>query len=213
MNIPKIGEKITDEKHSFVRRLSSSICTKSAEITRIFDLFESYATNLSLVKTASEKLKIPPGIVLLGMVSMLLVFLISKLGGSLICDAVGFLYPSYKSYKVLKSCDQRGAPSGSNSAKQYETARSVNESEDKEAEGTDSVKKQTPTSVVSEETKKNLIYWNKYWVVFSLGFIFNYFANIFLYWLPFYYVLKLVFIVVLLHPKLQVCFIHLRPCT
>uniref|UniRef100_A0A3B0MPR0 TB2/DP1, HVA22 family, putative n=1 Tax=Theileria annulata TaxID=5874 RepID=A0A3B0MPR0_THEAN len=202
MKETKKDEKNSEVKTSFVRRLSSNICTKSCELTKFFELFESYAKNLSLVRLFSEKLRISPGIVLLGLMLLIFMFLVSKLGGSLICDAVGFLYPSYKSYKVLKSCEQKGASTRSNPTKQYETARSVNESEEKEAEGSNSVKKQVPNNV-AEETKKDLVYWNKYWIVFSLGFIFNYVANIFLYWLPFYYVLKLVFIVVLLHPKLQ----------
>jgi len=52
----------------------------------------------------------------------------------------------------------------------------------------------------NEEEEKQ---WLTYWVVFGVFNIIDHFAGFILHWIPFYYVLKLAFLVFLFHPKFK----------
>ncbi|UKK02357.1 hypothetical protein MACK_001716 [Theileria orientalis] len=186
----KEQEKPAESRLSYMKMVSKSIVSRSADLNKVLEFFERHAKNLSFVQCVAVKLNMPAGVVLMLLSCMVLLFFVSRIGGSIICDSVGFLYPSYKSFKVLKQGDKLNAQG---------SQLKLND----KASDADTAKAKEELCKDLELNKKQLIYWTKYWVVFSLGFIFNYFANMFLYWIPFFYFGKLLFIVLLLHPKLQ----------
>ncbi|BAM39776.1 uncharacterized protein TOT_020001019 [Theileria orientalis strain Shintoku] len=186
----KEQEKPAESRLSYVKMVSKSIVSRSGDFSKVLEFFDRHAKNLSFVQCVAVKLNVPGGVVLMLLALLMLLFFVSRIGGSIICDSVGFLYPSYKSFKVLRQSDRLKAQG------------SKLQSSDK-ASDADSAQAKEELCKDLELNKMQLIYWTKYWVVFSLGFIFNYFANMFLYWIPFFYFGKLLFIVLLLHPKLQ----------
>ncbi|AFZ78950.1 hypothetical protein BEWA_017910 [Theileria equi strain WA] len=163
----------------FARQLTRRVSFKGPDWGKIIGFFDKQAQGLGFLEVLAKRLNMSPGAVLLVIFFLVLVLFITRAGGSIICDTVGFLYPAYKSYKALKLIERL----------------KTNPEDHSFAEG---------SGLSGQEyVNAQLTYWTKYWIVFSLGFIFNYLAGIFLSWLPFYYILKLLFIVTLLHHKFQ----------
>lgn len=172
-------ETNSEGKLSFARQLSRRVSFKGPDWGRIIGFFDRQAKGLGFLEVLAKNLNMSPGTILVVILFLVSVLFVSKSGGSVVCDTVGFLYPAYKSYKALKLVERL-----KNNPDDHSFAENSG-------------------LTGPEYVNAQLTYWTKYWIVFSLGFIFNYLAGVFLYWLPFYYLLKLLFIVTLLHHKFQ----------
>eukprot|EP00397_Hematodinium_sp_SG-2012_P040084 GEMP01043865.1.p1 GENE.GEMP01043865.1~~GEMP01043865.1.p1 ORF type:complete len:173 (+),score=43.28 GEMP01043865.1:46-564(+) len=104
---------------------------------------------------AADKLGVKPIIIAAVVVSFLLGFMLFGVGGSVLVNFVGFLYPAYESFKVLEESDQ----------------------------------------------VDQMRFWLKYWVVFASFTLLESCIDYILFWLPMYYMFKMVFIVWLFLPK------------
>ncbi|CDR93803.1 HVA22-like protein putative [Babesia bigemina] len=147
------------------------------KLTRYFDY---QAEAFPLMTSISRVVKLSPGIILIiSIVALLIIFACGK-GTTIICDAAGLLYPGYKTYKVIKLFD--GCPAIRRAATQ-------------ELNGAIGIDGSTP--------QEQLMFWAKYWVVYSLAFVFKYMLYAVFFWVPFQDLFKLCFVVMMFHPKLR----------
>jgi receptor expression-enhancing protein 5/6 len=132
----------------------------SAAIVTQLDYLRRQIMKSSVAKYASqweEKTKVNVEYLFVGLALILAALLFAGVGGSLITNLVGFLYPVVCSVKAIES-------------------------------------KET-----DDDTQ-----WLTYWVVYSLFNIFDSFAGIILYWIPFFYPLKLAFLLWCMLPQYKV---------
>eukprot|EP00371_Babesia_bovis_P003553 XP_001612200.1 hypothetical protein [Babesia bovis T2Bo] len=147
---------------------------------KVLEYLNYQAEALPLMTSIARIIQIPPGIVLfISTISVLIIFSIGK-GTAMICDAAGLLYPGYKTYKVIKHFD--GNPA-------------IRRAATEELSGA--------IGIDGSKPQEQLMFWAKYWVVYSLGFVFKYILFAIFFWFPFFDIFKLCFAIAMFHPKLR----------
>merc|ERR1719174_1005509 len=131
-----------------------------SELALLWRHFGKKAKRFLPAREVAEFLGVEPAQVALAFIVFLLGFLLFGIGGNLITQLVGFVYPAYESFKALEP--------------------------DKE----------------KREDPRMMRTWLTYWIVYSLFSVVEVFVDYILYWVPLYYLLKLVFLVWLMIPKL-----------
>jgi receptor expression-enhancing protein 5/6 len=131
-----------------------------SEVALIWKAFDKKAKRFLPAREVAEFLGVEPAQVALAFIVFLLGFLLFGIGGNLITQLVGFVYPAYESFKALEP---------------------------------DQEKRENPRMMRT---------WLTYWIVYSLFSVVEVFVDYILYWVPLYYLLKLVFLVWLMIPKL-----------
>jgi receptor expression-enhancing protein 5/6 len=131
-----------------------------SEFALLWKAFDKKAKRFLPAREVAEFLGVEPAQVALAFVVFLLGFLLFGIGGNLITQLVGFVYPAYESFKALEP---------------------------------DNEKRENPRMMRT---------WLTYWIVYSLFSVVEVFVDWILYWVPLYYLLKLVFLVWLMIPKL-----------
>merc|ERR1719456_1839615 len=131
-----------------------------SEVQLLWRAFDKKAQRFLPAREVAEFLGVEPAQVALAGIVFLLGFLLFGIGGNLITQLVGFVYPAYESFKALEP---------------------------------DNEKRENPRMMRT---------WLTYWIVYSLFSVVEVFVDYILYWVPLYYLLKLVFLVWLMIPKL-----------
>merc|ERR1719379_2941298 len=131
-----------------------------SEVALLWKAFDKKAKRFLPAREVAEFLGVEPAQVALAFIVFLLGFLLFGIGGNLITQLVGFVYPAYESFKALEP---------------------------------DNEKRENPRMMRT---------WLTYWIVYSLFSVVEVFVDYILYWVPLYYLLKLVFLVWLMIPKL-----------
>merc|ERR1719174_2344341 len=131
-----------------------------SEVALLWRAFDKKAKRFLPAREVAEFLGVEPAQVALAFIVFLLGFLLFGIGGNLITQLVGFVYPAYESFKALEP---------------------------------DNEKRENPRLMRT---------WLTYWIVYSLFSVVEVFVDYILYWVPLYYLLKLVFLVWLMIPKL-----------
>ncbi|ORM41778.1 HVA22-like protein i [Babesia sp. Xinjiang] len=163
-----------------VPRLTECYHDGAVDWEKLLAYLDHHAEAFPLMTSLARILKLSPGIVLsISVVSVIILFACGK-GTAMICDAAGLLYPGYKTYKVIKHFD--GNPAIRRAATQ-------------ELNGAVGIDGSTP--------QEQLMFWAKYWVVYSLAFVFKYILFAVFFWFPFFDIFKLCFAVAMFHPKLK----------
>merc|ERR1719388_269705 len=131
-----------------------------SDLRVMWKMFDKKAKRFLPAREVADFLGVEPAQVALAGIVFLLSFLLFGIGGNLITQLVGFVYPAYESFKALEP---------------------------------DNEKRENPRMMRT---------WLTYWIVYSLFSVFEVFVDYILYWVPLYYLLKLVFLVWLMIPKL-----------
>ncbi|GFE55135.1 HVA22 TB2 DP1 family protein [Babesia ovis] len=161
-------------------KLTACFHSGSIDWTKLVAYLDYQAEAFPLMTSIARIVKLPPGIVLsISCFSVLVLFAVGK-GTTMICDAAGLLYPGYKTYKVIKHFDANPA------------IRRAATEELSNAIGID-----------SSSPQEQLMFWAKYWVVYSIAFVFKYLLFAFFFWFPFFDLFKLCFAIAMFHPKLR----------
>ncbi|CEM30261.1 unnamed protein product [Vitrella brassicaformis CCMP3155] len=103
-----------------------------------------------------NQIGVRPHVIVLTACGALLAFLLFGIGGNIICNAVGFVYPAWQSFKAIES-----------------------------------------------DKKDDDKLWLTYWVVYGFFSVIEVFADYILFWVPFYWMMKLGFLVWLFLPQTQ----------
>jgi receptor expression-enhancing protein 5/6 len=130
------------------------------EVQLLWRAFDKKMQRFLPAREVAEFLGLEPGQVGLAFVVFMLGFLLFGIGGNLITQLVGFVYPAYESFKALEPDEEK------------------------------------------RENPRMMRTWLTYWIVYSLFSVLEVFVDYILYWVPLYYLLKLVFLVWLMIPKL-----------
>lgn len=172
-------ENVDTEEHD---GLTLSMCVRDGQIDwhLVMDYLDIQARAFPLIGSFSRIVRIPPGVVLLGMLLVLLILVACGKSTSILCDIVGLLYPGYKTYKVIKHFE------GSPSIRRAATAELTG------AIGID-----------GSDPDEQLKFWAKYWIVYSLSYVLKYPIIAFFFWFPFLDLFKLFLTVALFHPRLR----------
>uniref|UniRef100_A0A0G4FGB8 Receptor expression-enhancing protein n=1 Tax=Chromera velia CCMP2878 TaxID=1169474 RepID=A0A0G4FGB8_9ALVE len=145
--------------------LLDQIVKKATNVAKNID---NRAQRVPIIIKMSNAAGVAPHVIVISVIFFLLAFMLFGIGGELICNWAGFIYPAYKSFKAIESRKK-------------------------------------------EEDKL----WLTYWVVYALFSTLEVFADIILFWVPFYYLCKLVFLIWCMHPSSKgsvVCYNNLvRP--
>merc|ERR1719174_885903 len=131
-----------------------------SEVALLWRAFDKKAKRFLPAREVAEFLGVEPAQVALAFIVFLLGFLLFGIGGNLITQLVGFVYPAYESFKALEP---------------------------------DNEKRENPRMMRT---------WLTYWIVYSLFSVVEVFVDYILYWIPLYYMLKLVFLIWLMIPRL-----------
>merc|ERR1719379_1590774 len=131
-----------------------------SEVALLWKAFDKKAKRFLPAREVAEFLGVEPAQVALAFIVFLLGFLLFGIGGNLITQLVGFVYPAYESFKALEP---------------------------------DNEKRENPRMMRT---------WLTYWIVYSLFSVVEVFVDYILYWVPLYYLLKLVFLIWLMIPRL-----------
>jgi receptor expression-enhancing protein 5/6 len=132
-----------------------------SDLRVMWKMFDKKAQRFLPAREVADFLGVEPAQVALAGIVFLLSFLLFGIGGNLITQLVGFVYPAYESFKALE-----------------------------------------PDSEGKRENPRLMRTWLTYWIVYSLFSVVEVFVDYILYWVPLYYMLKLVFLVWLMIPKL-----------
>jgi receptor expression-enhancing protein 5/6 len=131
-----------------------------SEMALLWRAFDKKCQRFPPAREVAEFLGVEPAQVGLAFIVFLLGFLLFGIGGNLITQLVGFVYPAYESFKALEP---------------------------------DQEKRENPRMMRT---------WLTYWIVYSLFSVVEVFVDYILYWIPLYYMLKLVFLIWLMIPRL-----------
>eukprot|EP00745_Piridium_sociabile_P011177 TRINITY_DN180021_c0_g1_i1.p1 TRINITY_DN180021_c0_g1~~TRINITY_DN180021_c0_g1_i1.p1 ORF type:complete len:192 (-),score=16.33 TRINITY_DN180021_c0_g1_i1:87-662(-) len=118
------------------------------------DQIDEYAAKNTWMREACGRTGLKAHILAIGVAFSLLAFLLFGIGGNLICNLVGFLYPAWQSFRAIESSN-------------------------------------------AEDDKL----WLTYWVVYGFFSLVEVFGDYILFWVPFYWMLKLIFLVYLFLPQ------------
>ncbi|KAK2195296.1 TB2-DP1-HVA22-related protein [Babesia duncani] len=179
-------EEEDEERVPFMRKLSTFVMNEGPDWEVILDNLNHYGSGYSMIQMLSMRTNIPPGIILVIFVIAAMYIFATGSGAKLICDMVGFWYPAYMSYKVLKAVELNIEPE---------------EDEGEQEEGEEGV--MISRAPMFRNNNEELVFWIKYWVVFSMGFLVNYVASILFFWVPFLYLIKLLITISLFHSKIR----------
>jgi receptor expression-enhancing protein 5/6 len=119
-----------------------------------WDVFNKKAARFLPVAQVAEFFGTEPGYVAVVCIVFLLGFLLFGIGGNLITQLIGFVYPAYESFKAIEH---------------FKSER--------------------------EDAPVLMRTWLTYWIVYSLFSVIDVFVDYILYWIPLYYLVKLVFLV------------------
>jgi receptor expression-enhancing protein 5/6 len=133
---------------------------ETSELTLLWKAFDKKCQRFLPAKEVADFLGVEPGQVGLAGIVFIAGFLLFGIGGNLITQLVGFVYPAYESFKALEP---------------------------------DNEKRENPRMMRT---------WLTYWIVYSLFSVVEVFVDYILYWVPLYYLLKLVFLIWLMIPRL-----------
>jgi receptor expression-enhancing protein 5/6 len=126
----------------------------SEEKGEFWEVFNKKASRFLPVAQAAEFFGTEPGYVAVVGIVFVLGFLLFGIGGNLITQLVGFVYPAYESFKAIEH---------------FKSER--------------------------EDAPVLMRTWLTYWIVYSLFSVVEVFVDYILYWIPLYYLVKLVFLV------------------
>ncbi|OMJ78268.1 hypothetical protein SteCoe_21945 [Stentor coeruleus] len=124
------------------------------QIKEKIDSLTAHFEKIPYLKVASEKVGIPLGQLVIGVMLFLVLFVLLGFGASLIIHAVGILYPAYMSFKAIES--------------------------------------------PSEDDDK---LWLTYWTIFALYNFIDRFIDYLFFWVPCYFVIKLLVLVYMFFPE------------
>lgn len=139
------GHEVPEE-----RRMREKAHGASVAFHRLFSDADKYLKDSPLAQRAASCTGIRPSVLVFVLGLFMLTSLGTGLGGGLVCDIAGFLYPAWMSFRAIESPG-------------------------------------------SEDDKL----WLTYWVVYGAFSIVEYFVDIILFWVPFYYLLKFCFLLYL----------------
>jgi receptor expression-enhancing protein 5/6 len=127
-----------------------------AKFNQYHDILDKELAKQSFFVELEKKTGFPKVTVVLGAVSFVFVLIFFNLGGKIITDLLGWVYPAYSSFKAI------------------------------ETPGHDDDKQ-----------------WLTYWTVFGFVNIVEYFSDALLFWFPFYYLFKTLFVLWLALPSFR----------
>lgn len=147
---------------------------------KLMAYLDHQAQAFPLMNALSRILRLSPGMTLVLTTFAMLVLMSCGKSTGVVCDAIGLLYPGYKTYKVIKHFDANP---------------SIRRAATEELSGAIGIDGSLP--------QEQLLFWAKYWVVYSLAFALKYPLAALFFWFPLFEVCKLFFTVALFHPKLK----------
>ncbi|KAK1937298.1 hypothetical protein X943_000851 [Babesia divergens] len=169
-----------DSTHQEIPTLSMCVSEAGVDWPKLMVYLDHQAQAFPLISSLSRVSRLSPGITLIVTVIGLLILCAFGRSAAIICDAGGLLYPGYKTYKVIKH---------------FEGNATIRRAATAELDGAIGIDGSMP--------QEQLIFWAKYWVVYSLAFILKYPLFAIFFWCPFYDIFRLCLTVALFHPKLK----------
>lgn len=99
------GPNAASDEHAFqeVRNRMERSEKGAAYFHRLFDDADKYLADSPLAQKASAFTGVRPSVLVAGLGLFLIVSLGTGLGGGLVCDVAGFLYPAWMSFRAIES--------------------------------------------------------------------------------------------------------------
>jgi receptor expression-enhancing protein 5/6 len=130
--------------------------TVLAKYNQYHDVLDKELAKQSFFVELEKKTGVPKVTMVLGAVSFIFVLIFFNLGGKIITDLIGWVYPAYSSFKAIES-----------------------------------------------PATNDDVQWLTYWTVFGFVNIVEYFSDALLFWFPFYYLFKTLFVLWLALPSFR----------